>query len=560
MKVSISKNIKLDVMRLVETRLLLQGSSGSGKSMTLRKILEKTFGIIPHIIIDIEGEFATLREKFDYILAGKGGDISVDVRTAQLLARKMLELNASIIIDISELKPLDRHRYVRLFIEALIEAPKELWGPRLIVIDEAHTFCPEKSAGSSEAWESVIDLCSRGRKRGLGAILATQRLSKLNKDAAAECSNKIMGLANIDIDRERSAKELGFTHREDILALRDLEPGEFFCVGPALCKTVTKTKIDLAETSHPKIGKRVVKKPVATHRVLKLLEKIKDLPKEAEQELKTVGDFKAKIQELTAKLREVPKPQVITEKVNVEKIRREIAVAYRVSTKKWVDDFVKEIREFSGKMGTRPEWVPPELKQEVIEVHSVPSNHAFSIRKVSVDQPVSGIMKSGYEEYGKTADFKLSKNHRLILNNLCQFPEKVFKVSQIALMCGVSNNGHFSNELTALAQQGLITRDSGKVQIREVSTATALLGSYFKPRDKSIVEFWREKLNPQRRLIFEVLLNQPGKGFRLEEVAQAVSKANNGHFSNECTALTTLGLITRNHGTIQLHPDVLMES
>ena len=123
MKVNIGRGIYLDVSRLVESRAIVQASSGGGKSMTLRTILESTFGLVPHIILDVEGEFSTLREKYDYILAGKGGDIPVDTRTAQLLARKMLELNASIIIDLYELKHSDKHRFMRLFLEALIDAP-----------------------------------------------------------------------------------------------------------------------------------------------------------------------------------------------------------------------------------------------------------------------------------------------------------------------------------------------------------------------------------------------------------------------------------------------------
>ena len=35
------------------------------------------FGKVPVIIIDQEGEYATLREKFDYILVGKGGEAAI---------------------------------------------------------------------------------------------------------------------------------------------------------------------------------------------------------------------------------------------------------------------------------------------------------------------------------------------------------------------------------------------------------------------------------------------------------------------------------------------------
>ena len=64
----------LDLETLLETRLLIQANSGGGKSYLIRKILEVTHGRVQQIVLDLEGEFATLREKYDYILAGKEGD------------------------------------------------------------------------------------------------------------------------------------------------------------------------------------------------------------------------------------------------------------------------------------------------------------------------------------------------------------------------------------------------------------------------------------------------------------------------------------------------------
>lgn len=45
----------------------------------------------------------------------------------------------------------------------------------------------------AESAGAVIDLATRGRKRGQCAVIATQRLSKLHKDAAAEMKNKLIG-------------------------------------------------------------------------------------------------------------------------------------------------------------------------------------------------------------------------------------------------------------------------------------------------------------------------------------------------------------------------------
>src|SRR3990167_1113565 len=190
-KISLGKDISINLENLIDTKLLIQANSGGGKSWLLRRILEQSHGHVQQIVLDPEGEFSTLREKYDYVLAGKDGDTPAEPKSAAMLARKLLELNVSAIIDLYELPHQERKHFVRLFLEAMIDAPKKLWHPCLIVVDEAYQFCPEKGEGESEASGAGMDLATRGRKRGFCAVLATQRLSKLHKDAAAECNNKL---------------------------------------------------------------------------------------------------------------------------------------------------------------------------------------------------------------------------------------------------------------------------------------------------------------------------------------------------------------------------------
>ena len=83
--------VPIDLDRLVATRLLIQASSGGGKSYCLRWLLEQTHGRIQQFVLDWEGEFASLRERFAYVLAGQDGDVPADPRTAGLLCRRLLE-------------------------------------------------------------------------------------------------------------------------------------------------------------------------------------------------------------------------------------------------------------------------------------------------------------------------------------------------------------------------------------------------------------------------------------------------------------------------------------
>lgn len=287
---------------MLETRVLVQANSGGGKSFLLRRLLEQTAPHVQQLIIDPEGEFSTLREKFDYVIAAPhDGDAVATPKTAALLARRLLESGVSAILDIFDLKAHDRQLFVKRFLEALINAPRTLWHPVMVVVDEAHTFAPQN--GSAEALSAVIDLATRGRKRGQCLVLATQRLSKLHKDAAAEMLNKAIGRTGLDVDVKRAADELGLTAREGTEQLRNLNPGEFFVYGPAFSPVVKRITVGPVQTTHPKAGDRLMTAPPApSKRVLESLAKLADLQLEAEVEAQTVEQLQADRTELRRKL------------------------------------------------------------------------------------------------------------------------------------------------------------------------------------------------------------------------------------------------------------------
>ena len=58
----------LDIEELLATRLLVQGNSGSGKSHLLRRLLEQSAPWVQQCIIDPEGDFVTLADKFGHVV------------------------------------------------------------------------------------------------------------------------------------------------------------------------------------------------------------------------------------------------------------------------------------------------------------------------------------------------------------------------------------------------------------------------------------------------------------------------------------------------------------
>lgn len=286
---------KVDLASLLETRFLVQANSGGGKSWLLRRLAEQAAPHTQIVIIDPEGEFATLRERYDFVIcAPKDADAVAHPRSAALLARKLLETGVSAVVDIYELKAHERPAFVRAFFDALVNAPRNLWRPVLIVLDEAHMFAPEK--GKAESTGAVIDLATRGRKRGFALCCATQRLSKLHKDVAAEMLNKFIGRTGLDLDVERAADELGMGRKVAFEKLRGLPAGDFYAFGPAIATVPTQIRVGDVETSHPKAGgHRLAAPPPASPKIREVLAKLGDLPKEAEQELHTLEDLRREL-------------------------------------------------------------------------------------------------------------------------------------------------------------------------------------------------------------------------------------------------------------------------
>jgi uncharacterized protein len=157
------KDLKLDVDLLIPSRLLIQANSGGGKSWLLRRLAEQFYGKVQTLIIDPEGEFFTLRERYGYVLVGEGGETPADLRSATMLAEKFLQLKASAVCDLYEAfrsRPMDRRQWVRQFLTALIDAPRTLWHPVMVIVDEAHKFCmdAETEILTESGWKGYRDV------------------------------------------------------------------------------------------------------------------------------------------------------------------------------------------------------------------------------------------------------------------------------------------------------------------------------------------------------------------------------------------------------------------
>lgn len=246
-------DVGLDVSKLIEGRLLIQGASGGGKSWTLRRLLEQTHGRIQQIVIDPEGEFRSLAEAKGHHVIDASRLDTVSVAT---LAKRVREHRLSILLDLSEADREMQMILVAAFLSGLIDAPREHWHAALVAIDEAHLFAPfggHSSAPTAVRQASigaVTDLMSRGRKRGLAGILATQRLARMAKSVISEVQSFLIGINTLDLDIRRAAETIGWDARKAFDRLPMLTPGDFVASGPAFVRGPIVLRVGAVETKH----------------------------------------------------------------------------------------------------------------------------------------------------------------------------------------------------------------------------------------------------------------------------------------------------------------------
>lgn len=506
------KSVYLDLGILLRTRLLIQANSGGGKSWILRRLAEQLFGKIPVVIIDPEGEFATLREKFGFVLVGKGGETPADTRSAQLVAHRLLELRASAVCDIYELKPQTRHAWVRLFLEAMVDAPKSLWRPTVVIVDEAHTLCPEKGQGESEAFGAMQDIVTRGRKRGFVPIFATQRLAKLSKNVSAEMLNRLVGQTFEDVDQERAADLLSIprSEREEFFReMKVIEPGNFWALGRAIAKDRILVKVGPVMTTHPEPGKGGYSDvpPPTPAKIKALLPKLTDLPKEADQKARTEAEFRGEIRSLKAQLAAKQPLQKIQSSVQF----KERIVEVPVFTKRQIRALERELSD----LGKIHEGMI--LSAKAVEGAARALSGAITAAKTKglppkpITMPVRLAVQSLPPKVPLDRDGdvpQLIAGERRMLQVLAQFHPGSRTRSQLGVLAGYSpSGGTFGNYFGKLKRLNFLKEDGDSITITAEGLqvfGNAVPQGPQTPED--LLQMWRSKLLAGERKMLDVLV------------------------------------------------------
>src|SRR5487761_562822 len=586
---------KIDLAKLIKTRLLIEASSGGGKSWLMRRLIEIFFGHVQQIVIDPEGEFASLREKFPFVLASGDtdeqgnqiGEVRADPNTADVLCRTILETNASIVIDLSELSLGERKRYVKNFIEALVNAPKELWHPALVYVDEAHDFMPEKGHGESESLGPCIDLATKGRKRGFCAVFLTQRLSKLNKDAAAELKNYLIGNTNLDLDQDRAGDILGFKSKVEKQELRNIEPGIFWASGSIFNSGLRQVKIGRVQSHHPEAGGinwATYVPPPTPQEIKPLLQKLGEIPsvkkrnlEEKKDLLGKISDQQRQIQSLSMKLRNAETNQ---NAVNPEKVKQIQEKSFDQGFKEANVQLARKIKELESISLKQQQTLQnisvksaEAAKVEVPKFEPIPVARGIAIAPLPrTPKPPSRMPPSPPQTptRGRTLgvdpeDERPPKAGAMrMLKAAAQFQAVGREISRVQMgtVSGFSpTSGTFLDYLSQLKRRGwIVDGNYGNLRITEEGLAAAGDVDPLPQERAQIVQLWKGKFKAGVGRMLQVLANRYPEWMTKEDLGQESGFSHtSGTFLDYLSQLVRYSLAEKNGDLVRASPALFLE-
>ena len=248
--------LRVDADLIATGRTCVLGASGSGKSYSVGVICEELCkNKVPFLLVDTEGEHSGLKERYEVIWIGDEEECDLTWSGLDLdrLAGHAPDI-APLILDLSETD--DPKSKVGALLTSLYKEISRRKTPYLVVLEEADRFAPQ----SGEKVKIFEEVARRGRKRGLGLMVCTQRPSLVDKNILSQCSNQLIGRLVIKNDLQSVSQF--FPGRGLPNQLTTLSPGVFYAMGD-LSSEPTKIQIRKRRTRHggitPRLMKRVIK-------------------------------------------------------------------------------------------------------------------------------------------------------------------------------------------------------------------------------------------------------------------------------------------------------------
>lgn len=245
---------------------------GMGKTYTASVMAEEMLKAKSHVIIvDPVGVWWGLRAAADgseglpiVIAGGEHADIPLQHDAGELLADLVVDKRISIVLDLSLLRKAQQVRFMTDFAETLYRRNRAAVH---LILDEADAFAPQRPMpGENAMLGAVEDIVRRGRARGIGVTMITQRPSVLNKNVLTQIEVLVALRLTAPLD-QKAVDEWVKTHAEEgqrqefMNSLPSLPVGTAWFWSPGWLNLFQKVQVRKRETmdssSTPKLGEPV---------------------------------------------------------------------------------------------------------------------------------------------------------------------------------------------------------------------------------------------------------------------------------------------------------------
>ncbi len=574
-------SIETSVESIINNRALWEGDSGSGKSHGMTTMIEKTDGLCQRIVVDLEGEYFTLKNNFSFLLIGKSTDkvkMDIELNTNDIyvekLAQKLIEKSVDSIIDLSEIPDIATH-FLSVFFNALFKYSKLMKRPLLIFVDESQEFAPEKGMGKEESLKAMMKMAKRGRKHGIGLICGTQAIADFSKNVVRQLRMRFIGNCTYDNDVKSACENLGFG-KDRQHELRTLaENHEFFVAGQGILidgKRPTKVlkikavknKTKLYDFDFGKIVKIQEKNPKA---IKEITLEFSDIPQLIDSELSEIELLKKENIDLKARkpeIRQIPisQPKVLQENYD-SGFKKGVAVGIQSTTKSY-EDKLNQIRVAYHKLCDNLKTISD--LGEKIKTSCIVIEGLETIQKIVLESPIKPtVIVEKYEtkESVKTHHVQNTKlrDGAMKMLKVCAMyhPNSVSKNRVATLSKFTVGGGTFTTYLSELKKLDWININGEQISITPDGLNNVVDIEPLSTNPEEIISMWKSKFRVGVGKMLDVIYKSHPYGISKEDLAiKAEFTVGGGTFNTYLSELKRNGLVEISGDMIKLSNDLFV--
>lgn len=543
---------------------------GSGKTYTASVLAEELLKAGLHVVIaDPVGVWWGLRASADgtgpglpiALLGGNHGDVPLVVTAGELIADLVVDERLPAVLDLSLFRKGERTRFMTDFCERLYHRNRN---PLHFILDEADEFAPQRPLpGQQRLLGAVDDLVRRGRARGLGVTLVTQRTAVLNKDVLTQ-TEVLVALRTI-APQDRDAidawvKVHGTTEQRTALmdSLPSLPIGRAWFWSPGWLDVFQQVQVRKRETfdssATPKVGEAMrAPQQLAPVDIERLQERMAALVEQVEESDPQI--LRRRIAELEQRLKAgtaAPKVERVVERVEIPVLRDDQVEQLQV-TVSTLAGVGSQLVQIAHDLSAALARVAVPTAQPVAAPQLAASNgqHAQLQPQVSykpAQPPVQGQKPSQLVEEATKRIEGISRPQQRILDTLAALEAlglaSIDKRS-LAVLSGQSpKSSGYGNNLGTLRARSLIEYPAGGTAALTASgRAAARPGPQIHTLDDLHAAWFAWLPRPQVRILQALIAHYPEPMERAALAKAAEQSPTSSGYGNNLGAMRSLGLI-----------------